>query len=643
MREGNKTPLLDTCSNISAVLLLALMAVLAGGSALRESVTIDEVTHIGAGVSYLQKFDLRLNDEHPPLPKVLAALPLVVRGVHADYNHVSWTFSEKFFPAYLGQWSFGCWLLEKWNDPHIVLPWARFPMLLLTLALGWVVYACGRRLGGPWGALLCLTVFISNPTFLAFGPLVHTDLAMALFSLLCLWTFANIWCVPSRKHVLMFAMSLAAALLSKFTTGVLLVVFAASALSLRWAAVPGQPSDRAELRQWRRARRRATLKGIFWAGLLVYLFYFVFSWNQPTGALYRLGSGPVPLIVRRLLFPPVLYLRGVAWVLMTATRPTFLLGHWYPHGVWFYFPVVFALKSPLGFLGLLLLSLVAGILLRLRDTPICVVPEYYQLHWRVIWVSLLVFTGVCLLSPLDISIRHFSVPILLMTLLLAPLPRVLGNLRRRTRLGAAVGIAAAGTLAASCLVAAVSNYPFYFPYVNALSLGRPAYALVNDSNVDWNQSLPEVRRFAEQHGLTRIGLDQYGYSDPTIYAPQVRPWKCQKPRDEDGGNWVTLSANLILDGHNCTWLMQYPHEALAGGSIYAVYLPLHIGAPGSAGGPPMPSQFRNVGGAPFDFFALLSYVFEHPDELQQTMDWIQANFSEYGKTKALPSPPPWEH
>jgi 4-amino-4-deoxy-L-arabinose transferase-like glycosyltransferase len=180
-------------SDLVAGLLLALMAVLAGGAALRESVTIDEVAHIGAGVSYLQKLDLRMNAEHPPLPKVLAALPLVLRGVRADYTHISWTFSEKFFPAYLGQWVFGEWLLEKWNDPKTTLLWARLPMLLLTLTLGWVVYACGRRLGGVWGGLLCLTVYVSMPAFLAFGPLVHTDLAVTLFTLLALSTFAQVW------------------------------------------------------------------------------------------------------------------------------------------------------------------------------------------------------------------------------------------------------------------------------------------------------------------------------------------------------------------------------------------------------------------------------------------------------------------
>ena len=54
---------------VPAALLLLLMAVLAGGAALRESVTIDQVAHIGAGLSYLQKLDLRMNPEHPPLPK----------------------------------------------------------------------------------------------------------------------------------------------------------------------------------------------------------------------------------------------------------------------------------------------------------------------------------------------------------------------------------------------------------------------------------------------------------------------------------------------------------------------------------------------------------------------------------------------
>src|SRR5215471_14441216 len=209
-----------------ATLLLMLMTALAGGAARRESVTVDEVSHIGAGVSYLQRLDLRMNPEHPPLPKVLAALPLVLRGVRADYTHISWTFSEKFLPAYLGQWVFGECLLEKWNEPKTTLAWARMPMLLLTLVLGCMVYLYARRLGGLWGGLLCLSVYVSTPAFLSFGPLVHTDLSVTLFSLLALWAFAEVWHEPSRKNALLLGLSLAGALLSKFTAGILFVVFA---------------------------------------------------------------------------------------------------------------------------------------------------------------------------------------------------------------------------------------------------------------------------------------------------------------------------------------------------------------------------------------------------------------------------------
>src|ERR1035438_1155902 len=100
--------------SILALLLLALMFLLAGGAALRESVTIDEVAHIGAGVSYLQKLDLRLNQEHPPLAKMLAALPLVIRGIHADYSGAAWNNSLGFIQGYMGEWVFGEYVLTRW-------------------------------------------------------------------------------------------------------------------------------------------------------------------------------------------------------------------------------------------------------------------------------------------------------------------------------------------------------------------------------------------------------------------------------------------------------------------------------------------------------------------------------------------------
>jgi Dolichyl-phosphate-mannose-protein mannosyltransferase len=605
---------------ILAGLLLALMAVLAGGAALREAVTFDEVFHIGAGLSYLQKFDLRLNEEHPPLPKVLAALPLVLRGTRADYSSNQWIISRDFIPAYMGQMLFGEAVLNQWNKPVPTLAWARLPMLLLTLALGWMLYACARRIGGDWGGLLCLAVYVSTPTFLVFGPLVHTDLAITLFSLLTLWTFAGVWQDPSRKNVALFAVCLAGALLSKFSSGILFFAFGAFALSTRWRAVPGQPGTKPEIRAWRRLRWWATLKGILWAALAVYAFYFIFSLGQTTDVLDLLGHGPAIVPLQRLLMPPWLYLRGLLLFVLTSSRPTFLLGHGYPHGVWFFFPVVFVLKSSLGFLSLLALAFVLALAIRRKQrdpSPAPTIPAAMGLHWRVLWVSLLVFVGVCLVSRMTISIRHFTIPIVLLILLLAPLPRILARLRLTAPRAARLLTGLTVVLALSCLFTTARAYPFYFPYFNALSFGRPTYFLASDSNVDWGQALPEVGRFAGQHALQKLELDAYAFTDPTVTVPQAQVWNCQRPTAADDGQWVVVSANFILDMHNCSWLMKYPHEALGAGSMYAVHLPPHIPATGEPGGPPLLSAQREFLGMPvgFDMRLFFQDFAHHPEKL----------------------------
>jgi hypothetical protein len=625
---------------VAVALLLAMMALLSGGAARRESVTVDEVAHIGAGVSYLQRLDMRMNEEHPPLPKALAAIPLVLRGVHADYSHVSWTFSNKMFNAFLGEWVFGHWVIMRWNDPHATLLWARVPMLLLTLLLGLAIYVDGSRLGDSWGGLLCLCAYVSMPAFLAFGPLVITDIAIALFWVLAVWQLPEMWHTPSRWTVIKFGLALAGAFLSKFSSGLLFFVFVAVALSLRWRGVPEQPKDKAALRAWRRRAWRNMAKATSWAALFVYVVYFVLSWNEPTDSFNIIPHFPASPLLRRLLMPLWKYLRGLlGFAFSAASRPTYILGQAYSHGVWFYFPVLFVLKSPLAFLLLLLLAVAIAIFLKRRSGgqpsgQLSAIPSGMELHWRAVWVSLVVFVTACMLNRLDISIRHFSVALAVVTLLLAPLPRMLESLQRSNWRGARAGKWVTIGLAAASLVTAVRAYPNYFPFLNVLSIGRPAYLLVNDSNLDWNQSLPEVEKFVRQHGLNQILLDEYGFSEPTVYVPEAQLWRCQEPSPADGGRWVAVSASNIADGSNCLWLMQYPHEALAGGSMYAIQLPQTIPAAGTPGGPPLPEAYRYFGGAPgFDVRAIFANCIRDPQQLQPTMDRMQASFQAAAQKK----------
>src|SRR5450631_443378 len=235
---------------IAALCLLALMFFVAGGAALHESAAVDEIAHVGAGLSYLQRLDFRLNPEHPPLGKMLAALPLVLRGTHADYTSPSWTLSVDFLPAFMSQWAFGDAVLGRWNPWKPTLMWARLPMLLLTLILGWVIFVYGNRLGGPWGGLLCVAAYVTTPAFLVFGPLVITDLPVTLFTLIALWRLGEIWASPSRHNALLFGLASSAALLSKFTGLLLIPVIFTLFIQTRFWPTAGQPLDPDEKKAW---------------------------------------------------------------------------------------------------------------------------------------------------------------------------------------------------------------------------------------------------------------------------------------------------------------------------------------------------------------------------------------------------------
>jgi hypothetical protein len=578
-----------------------------------------------------------MNEEHPPLAKVVGALPLVVRGVHADYSHLSWTFSDKIFHQYLGEWVFGDWFLTRWNDPYNTMLWARVPMLSMTLFLGLILYVYSSRLGSAWGGLLCLSAFVTMPAFLAFGPLVLTDIAIALFWVLTVWQLPNMWRSPARTTVMKFSMGLAGALLSKFSSGLLFFVFVAFAMSLRFQRLPEQPVDKTELRRWRRKAWRSLAKGVLLAASLVYITYLVLSWNQPTDSFQIIPHFPASPVLRRMLMPPWIYLRGlIGFALSAGSRPTYILGHAYSHGVWFYFPVLFLLKSQLSFLLLLLLASATALIVKRRSPARSIIPAGMDMHWRAIWISLVVFVAACMLNRLDISIRHLSVALALIVLLLAPLPRALRLLRNSNPRTARVGTWLAIILVLASIVTAIRAYPNYFPYLNVLSMGRPGYILVNDSNLDWNQALPDAENFVRQHGLQQILLEDYGFSEPAAYVPQAQPWDCQQPTSHDGGQWAVVSANYIVDSGNCVWLFQYPHEAVAGGSMYAVRLPEIIPLAGRPGGPPLAADYHYFAGmhpGDFDVRSVILNCIRDPQQLQPTMDYLQATMQKYNQKK----------
>jgi hypothetical protein len=73
--------------------------------------------------------------------------------------------------------------------------------------------------------------------------------------------------------------------------------------------------------------------------------------------------------------------------------------------------------------------------------------------------------------------------------------------------------------------------------------------------------------------------------------------------------------------------------------MYAVHLPTHIPEAGSPGGPPLPSEFREFAGAPFDIRSFFLNVIHQPEKLPQALEEIQARFRSMNKPQSSPSTP----
>jgi hypothetical protein len=142
-----------------------------------------------------------------------------------------------------------------------------------------------------------------------------------------------------------------------------------------------------------------------------------------------------------------------------------------------------------------------------------------------------------------------------------------------------------------------------------------------------------VERFTRQHGLKDVPLDMYGFSDSTAFVPQSRLWDCQAPSAADAGQWAVLSANMILDGHNCEWLMRYPHEPLAGGSMFAVQLPATIPPAGAPGGPPPVAARRIFLGLPFEMRQLFQGLVRRPEDIPKVLADMRATWEKQMRAK----------
>jgi hypothetical protein len=204
------------------------------------------------------------------------------------------------------------------------------------------------------------------------------------------------------------------------------------------------------------------------------------DWVAPVGAF---DSAVVNAIGRMHLLPES-YLIGMVDVRRMADHyPMFIFGRNWPHGVWWYFPSVFAIKTTLGLLALTLVSILAIGMRKLklsREVVFVLVPAL------VYFITAIVF-------GMNIGSRHLLPFYAYLFILAGAAAAAVARSSRRWFIACAV-------LVAAHVVSSMTVYPNFMAYANE-AFGGPAKLpmLLSDANIEWGQQLFQVKQWQDRH------------------------------------------------------------------------------------------------------------------------------------------------
>ena len=422
-------------TNIAATVILGVMLILMLASVWNDSATMDELAHIPAGFGYVTQLDYRLNPEHPPLIKALAAFSswIFARPVREPFSSGASPHFPTDTPYWRddvnGQWAQGAaFLYESGNDADKIIFWSRLPLVLLTVFLGWLVFHWTKKRFGNSVALLTLTFFAFSPTILAHGRYVTTDLGAALGFFIGITGFIAFLERPTWRNAAIAGLLFGAGLLFKFSVVLLVPVFVI--LLAAWAGAKPYLHLHERMRLIFRLAGKTVVLGAI--GLLcVWTVYTVFVWNYPQERQFRdarfllssYGFRPaadfdLALIQNRFTRPLGEYLLGFLMVQQRSAggNTAFFLGEVSAAGSRSYFPILYLVKEPLALHILTLIALVLGIW-KVTRRPKLSPAAGLSLGRIRLWVtnhfiefSSLIFVAfywvLSIKSPLNIGIRH---------------------------------------------------------------------------------------------------------------------------------------------------------------------------------------------------------------------------------------------
>ena len=498
-----------------SLLVVGLMAAMAAVQVLSvrdESQTWDEGFEIASGYSYLKTGDYRISPEHPPLARVIAALPLLWLDPAVPVNDPSWIRAD--------DRAFGEAFVYRNRVPaDRIVFWARMPMVVVTFVLGIVVALWARRTFGTGAGLGCLVLFAFDPNLIAIGRYVKNDVLVTLLGLLALVVWRAYLAKGGAPWLVGAGGAFGLALATKFSALFLGPVFVVTWFIARW-------QQRRALAPLRCALAIAVVCAV---ALPFLLALYAPAWQKLaiasrsyrathpeavrladgihvetraatlfTSAATRVGLQNHPLLV------------GLAKFIdhSSGGHPAYLLGRISVNGWWYYLPFAFVVKSPVVTVAAICGAALVG-LRRWRCAPHGWL-RGLRPDWLFYAVPIVVYLPISIANRVNTGERHlFPIYPFVFALTAAILSRA--EFRRRTLMM----WVAAGLLAAESL----SVYPHYLAFFNVAAGGPGAGArYLADSNLDWGQDLLHLRDYWVSRGRPPLCLDYFGTAIPEYYG-----------------------------------------------------------------------------------------------------------------------------
>jgi hypothetical protein len=511
-------------------LLFGLFAFQLWYHAVRTSVTIDEPDHILAGYRHLQCGDFGINPEHPPLLKMLAAIPLTFRG---DLVDPPWECGSKLTSTFEA-FSYGNSFLVDNGVDNIVIR-ARLFAAVLSLVLAILVFVAAWEMFDRWAALVALTIVAFEPNLTAHGSIVTTDMAITVTAFGTVYAMYRFCKLPNLQRFAIVSLCFGLMLAAKHSAVIFVPLIFGIALidSVVYRRTEG--SLRRTL-----TRRIAALAVIFVIGLSILWGFYGFRYRAVPNASAQSVSAAeyikenarrpetaesFPAImtdhIGRAHALPESYVLGMADVIAFGTRNSWIFGVNYPAGRWFYFPVAFLVKTNFALLLLFPLGLLLPLLVRekRREAMFLLLPAVG-------------FFAAGMSSNFNTGVRHVLPVYPLFSV--AAAAGVVWFARRYQILTYALV-----ALLVYNAAAAVRTAPNYLAFANDFWGGTDnIHKIFSDSNVDTGQSIKLVNEYIAEHDVKDCWIVDFVHRELLSYIQPCRPMPSGIVR-------VTSSRNVI--------------------------------------------------------------------------------------------------